>query len=84
MRAHAASGELCEQAQYIRTLCLDAQCLRRTQLVESVGTELGFESPPAETMYILDLALDRRTADIPLRVVPWGRFEAVLKELNLE
>jgi hypothetical protein len=37
-----------------------------------------------ETMYLLDLALDRRTADIPLRDVPWGRLEAVLKELNLE
>jgi hypothetical protein len=37
-----------------------------------------------ETMYVLDLALDRRTAPVPLRDVPWGRFEGVLKELNLE
>lgn len=37
-----------------------------------------------ETMYVLDLALDKRTAEIPLREVPWGRYESVLKELNLE
>jgi hypothetical protein len=35
-------------------------------------------------MYILDLALDRRTAAVPLRKVPWGRFEDVLRQLNLE
>jgi hypothetical protein len=37
-----------------------------------------------ETMYILDLALDKRAAAIPLREVPWGRFEEVLKQLNVE
>jgi hypothetical protein len=37
-----------------------------------------------ETMYILDLALDRRTAAVPTKPIPWGRFEKVLKELNLE
>jgi hypothetical protein len=37
-----------------------------------------------ETMYILDLALDRRTAVIPVKEVPWGRFEDVLKQMNLE
>lgn len=37
-----------------------------------------------ETMYVLDLALDRRTAPVPTRPVPWGRSEAVLKALNLE
>jgi hypothetical protein len=37
-----------------------------------------------ETMYILDLALDRRTANVPLREIPWGRFEDVLKQMNLE
>ena len=35
-----------------------------------------------ETMYLLDLALDRRTAPIPTRPVPWGRFEGVLKGLG--
>lgn len=37
-----------------------------------------------ETMYVLDLALDRRTAAIPTKSIPWGRFETVLRELNLE
>ena len=37
-----------------------------------------------ETMYILDLALDSRTADIPTKSIPWGRFESILKEMNLE
>jgi hypothetical protein len=36
-----------------------------------------------ETMYILDLALDRRTADLPLKPVPWERYEKVLSELKL-
>jgi hypothetical protein len=37
-----------------------------------------------ETMYVLDLALDRRSAGVPLKEVPWGRFEDVLKPMNLE
>lgn len=37
-----------------------------------------------ETMYTLDLALDRRAVPIPTRPVPWGRFDAVLREMGLE
>jgi hypothetical protein len=37
-----------------------------------------------ETMYVLDLSLDKRTAPIPVKNVPWGRFEEVLKPRNLE
>jgi hypothetical protein len=37
-----------------------------------------------ETIYVLDLALDQRTGPIPLKDVPWSRFENVLKHLNLE
>jgi hypothetical protein len=37
-----------------------------------------------ETIYILDLALDKRTAPIPTKPIPWGRFEEVLKQMNLE
>jgi hypothetical protein len=29
-------------------------------------------------MYLLDLALDTRTADLPTTSVPWERFEAIL------
>jgi hypothetical protein len=37
-----------------------------------------------ETMYVLDLALDKQSAPVPTRPIPWGRFEAILKGLNLE
>jgi hypothetical protein len=37
-----------------------------------------------ETMYTLDLALDRRTSPIPTKPVPWSRFEEVLKPMGLE
>jgi hypothetical protein len=37
-----------------------------------------------ETMYILDLALDKRAAPMPVKEVPWSRFEEVLKQRNLE
>jgi hypothetical protein len=35
-------------------------------------------------MYVLDLALDKRAAVIPTKPVPWGRFEPILKAMNLE
>jgi hypothetical protein len=44
----------------------------------------GKRSTHVETMYILDLALDRRTATVPIKPIPWGRFESVLNELNVE
>jgi hypothetical protein len=44
----------------------------------------GQRTTHVETMYVLDLALDRRTAPIPLKPVPWGRFEGVLEGMNLE
>jgi hypothetical protein len=37
-----------------------------------------------ETMYILDLALDKRSAVIPVKDVPWIRFADVLKQMNIE
>lgn len=44
----------------------------------------GKRTTHVETMYVLDLALDPRTADIPLKPVPWGRYEASLKQMGLE
>jgi hypothetical protein len=44
----------------------------------------GQRTRHVETMYVLDLALDKRSAPIPTRPVPWGRYEAVLKEMGLE
>ena len=37
-----------------------------------------------ETMYLLDLALDSRSAPIETKPVPWDRFQSVLKEMNVE
>ena len=37
-----------------------------------------------ETMYVLDLAIDKRTANLPSKPIPWGRFEPILKTMNLE
>ncbi|HEX3151904.1 MAG TPA: hypothetical protein VHR66_27780 [Gemmataceae bacterium] len=44
----------------------------------------GQRTTHVETMYMLDLALDNRIADIPTKPVPWGRFERVLERMNLE
>jgi len=46
--------------------------------------QAGQRTRYVETMYTLDLALDRRAAAIPLKPVPWGRFEQQLNEMNLE
>jgi hypothetical protein len=43
----------------------------------------GEPSAYAETMYILDLALDVEEASLPTRPIPWQRFEKTLKELGL-
>jgi len=37
-----------------------------------------------ETMYVLDLPLDKRSAAVPTKKIAWGRFEKVLAQKNLE
>jgi hypothetical protein len=44
----------------------------------------GKRTRHVETMYTLDLALDRRSAVIPTKKVAWGRFEHLLQVLNLD
>ena len=44
----------------------------------------GKRTQYVETMYVLDLALDRRTSPTVTKPVPWGRFEEVLKGMGLE
>jgi hypothetical protein len=46
--------------------------------------QAGQRTKYVETMYLLDLTLDRRAARVATKQVPWGRFEDVLKLLNLE
>jgi hypothetical protein len=45
---------------------------------------VGERTKHVETMYLLDLALDKRCASVPTKPIPWGRFEAILKSMNLE
>jgi hypothetical protein len=37
-----------------------------------------------ETMFVLDLALDARSAPLPTRRIPWQRFAVVLKERGMD
>jgi hypothetical protein len=45
--------------------------------------EAGKRSLYAETMYLLDLALDTEEVPLPTKPVPWDRFAPVLKKLGL-
>jgi hypothetical protein len=68
----------------VLTLMEMARRFRAEQEKMAAMRAAGKRTTHVETMYILDLALDRRTAKVPVKPVPWGRFEGVLKELNLE
>jgi hypothetical protein len=60
---------------------------RRYREEQAVLTQLrreGKRSLYVETMYILDLALDRRTSPVQTKPVPWVRFEQVLKARGWE
>lgn len=49
-------------------------------------TRLRAEGKPTkfvETMYLLDLGLDREEYPLPTKPVPWSRFAPILKELGL-
>jgi hypothetical protein len=63
----------------ILTLIELARRFREEQAKIDELRHAGKRSLYVETMYILDLALDRRTSPVPTKPVPWGRFEQVLK-----
>lgn len=46
--------------------------------------QTGERTRHIETMYVLDLCLDQRSAPIPLKPIPWTRYAAVLTEMGLE
>jgi len=46
--------------------------------------QAGQRTRYVETMYLLDLPLDRRAAQVPTKKISWGRFEDVLKLEDLE
>jgi hypothetical protein len=68
----------------ILTLMALAQRYKAEQEKMARLRQQGQRTRFVETMYVLDLPLDRRSAPIPTKEVPWGRFEAVLHQMNLE
>jgi hypothetical protein len=68
----------------ILTLMELARRFRTEQETLANLRQAGKRTRYIETMYILDLALDKRSAAVPLKPVPWGRYEDILKQMNLE
>ncbi|HEX4608354.1 MAG TPA: hypothetical protein VH092_09120 [Urbifossiella sp.] len=68
----------------VLTLMELARRFRAEQAEIGRRRKAGERTRHVETMYVLDLALDKRTAAVPTRPVPWGRFETTLRTLNLE
>lgn len=75
---HGADG-----ARVLTLMKLSKQFREEQQKLASLR-KAGQRTRYMETMYVLDLALDVRSAKIETKPVPWGRFENALKELNLE
>lgn len=68
----------------VLTLMELARQFKAEQADVAARRKAGERTQWVETMYVLDLALDKRTAAVPVKPVPWGRFEAVLRSMNLE
>jgi hypothetical protein len=68
----------------ILTLVELARRFRSERATIAALHKAGKRTRYVETMYVLDLALDQRTAPTPVKGVPWGRFEDVLRDMNLE
>ena len=68
----------------VLTLMEMARRFREEQETMAALRATGKRTTHVETMYVLDLALDKRTANIPVKPVPWGRFERALKAMDLE
>jgi hypothetical protein len=68
----------------VLTLMLLAQRYRAEQEKLAKLRAAGQRTQHVETMYVLDLSLDKRCAEVATRDIPWGRFEQVLRQWNLE
>jgi len=68
----------------VLTLMELAKRFRKEQAEIARRRKVGERTKWVETMYVLDLALDKRSAVIPTKPIPWGRFESILKSMNLE
>ncbi len=68
----------------VLTLMNMARRFRKEQQQIAQLRKAGKRTLFVETMYLLDLALDRRAVPLDAKEIPWGRFEKVLTQLNLE
>lgn len=68
----------------VLTLMEMARRFRKEQNSIAAMRAQGKRTRHVESMYVLDLALDPNSAPIPTKPVPWGRYEEVLKKMNLE
>jgi len=68
----------------VLTLMELAKRFKKEQAEIARRRKVGERTKWVETMYVLDLALDKRSAVIPTKPIPWGRFESILKSMNLE
>jgi hypothetical protein len=68
----------------VLTLMELARRFREEQAKIATLRQNGQRTTYVETMYVLDLTLDRRAAPLPTKAIPWGRFEKTLKQKNLE
>ncbi len=74
---HASHGE-----RVLTLYGMAAEYERQARAIASrraAGRRSGYE----ETMYILDLGLDIKTADLATKPVLWERFESMLKQLGI-
>jgi hypothetical protein len=89
---HFESWPLCRDMQIehgsegarILTLMEMARRFRTEQEKIALLRQSGQKTRYVETMYILDLSMDKRAAIVPVKDVPWSRFAEVLKQMNLE
>ena len=68
----------------VLTLMELAKRFRKEQEDLTQRRATGARTKHVETIYILDLALDKRCASIPTKPVPWERVRPVLESLRLE
>jgi hypothetical protein len=75
---HASHGER------ILTLMNMAAEYERQEAAIAGRRATGRRANYEETMYLLDLGLDTKSADLPSKSVPWKRFESTLRSLDVE
>ena len=67
----------------VLTLLMMARKFREEQDTMGRMKHEGRRRRHVETMYVLDLPLDLRTASLPLKPVPWQRFDDLFKRLGI-